>query len=67
MVLTGVDWTDVVVVCLSRERERARGVKWAIRLCWGGMAAGGCEGGRIGEERKFVVADGGKRAAGSIR
>ena len=31
------------------------------------MAVGWWVGGRIGEERKLVVADGGKRAAGSIR
>ena len=69
MVVAGVDWMDVAVVVggLSRERERARGARWVIRLCWGEMEAGGWVGGRIGEERKLVVADGGKRAAGSIR
>ena len=41
-VLAGVDCVDVVVVVggLSRERERARGARWVIRLCWGGMAVG---------------------------
>ena len=31
VVLTGVDW--LVVGGLSRERERARGARWVIRLC----------------------------------
>ena len=31
------------------------------------MVVGWWVGGSIGEERKFVVADGGKRAAGSIQ
>ena len=33
--LTGVVWLDVVLVVggLSRERERARGARWVIRLC----------------------------------
>ena len=33
--MTGGCCTDVVVVVggLSRERERARGAKWVIRLC----------------------------------
>ena len=35
VVLTRVDWMDAVVVAggLSRERERARGARWVIRLC----------------------------------
>ena len=44
-VLAGVAGVVVVVVVvvvggLSRERDRARGVRWVIRRCWGGMAVG---------------------------
>ena len=58
-VLAGVAGVVGVVVVvavggLSRERDRARGVRCVIRRCWGGMVSGG-----IGEERKLVVAHGG--------
>ena len=53
--------------CVSRERERWRGAKCWIRLCWGECVAGAFKGWRGGVERKLQVADGGNLADGSIR